>query len=68
MTQRAPQFKGNISIIYNNITDSNIKETEILLLNENMLNSIDGISCFENSPLYLLSLSNNSLESLPEEV
>ena len=68
MTLRAPQFKGNISVIYSNITDSNIKETEILLLNENMLNSIDGIACFENSPLYLLSLSNNSLESLPEVV
>lgn len=65
---RAPQFKGNISIICENITEDNIINTEILLLNENMLNNINGISCFKNSPLHILSLSNNSLELLPNEV
>lgn len=66
--RRAPQLKGNISIICENITDSNVSKTEILLLNENVLHSIDGIGLFHNSPLRLLSLSNNCLESLPEEV
>ena len=33
-----------------------------------MLHSIDGISCFSHSPLHVLSLSNNSLEFLPDEV
>ena len=66
--RRAPQLKGNISIICENITDSNVSKTEILLLNENVLHSIDGIGLFHNSPLKLLSLSNNCLESLPEEI
>ena len=66
--RRAPQLKGNISIICDNITDSNVSKTEILLLNENVLHSIDGIGLFHNSPIKLLSLSNNCLESLPEEV
>lgn len=68
MTTRAPQFKGNISIICDNITDDNIANTEILLLNDNMLHSINGISCFKHSPLHILSLSNNSLSQLPDEV
>ena len=66
--RRAPQLKGNIAIICENITDSNVSKTEILLLNENVLHSIDGIGLFHNSPLKLLSLSSNCLESLPEEV
>lgn len=68
MTNRAPQFKGNISIICDNITDDNIANTEILLLNDNMLHSINGISYFKHSPLHILSLSNNSLAQLPGEV
>ena len=65
---RAPQFKGNIRIIYENVTEENIANTERLLLNDNMLNSIDGISCFSRCPLYMLSLSVNSLEFIPDEV
>ena len=65
---RAPQFKGNIRIIYENVTEENIANTEQLLLNDNMLNSIDGISCFSSCPLHMLSLSVNSLETLPDEV
>ena len=68
ITYRAPQFKGNINIICENISDDNISKTEILLLNENVLHSIQGISCFKHSPLSILSLSNNSLEVLPDEV
>ena len=66
--RRAPQFKGNIQIICDNVTNENIAKTEQLLLNDNVLHSIDGISCFSHSPLHVLSLSNNSLEVLPDEV
>ena len=65
---RATQLHGNISIICANVDRANILKTEILLLNENLLNSIEGISCFQQSPLHVLSLSSNALESIPEEV
>ncbi|KAK8827732.1 hypothetical protein WA577_007279, partial [Blastocystis sp. JDR] len=66
--RRAPQLEGSISIICNHINDTNVSKTENLLLNENVLHSIDGISLFKRSPLRLLSLSNNCLETLPDEV
>ena len=66
--ERAPQLKGTIQLICDNITSDNIAKTEMLLLNDNVLHSIDGISRFSVSPLELLNLSNNSLESIPEEV
>lgn len=65
---RAPQLEGSISIICDNINDTNVSKTEILLLNENVLHSIAGISLFRNSPIKVLSLSNNCLEALPDEV
>lgn len=66
--ERAPQLKGTIQLICDNITSDNIAKTEMLLLNDNVLHSIDGISRFSVSPLEILNLSNNSLESIPEEV
>lgn len=68
LISRAPQLEGSISIICNHINDTNVSKTENLLLNENVLHSIDGISLFKRSPLKLLSLSNNCLETLPDEV
>lgn len=68
LAYRAPQFKGNIGIISENVTEESIAKTERLLLNDNMLNSIEGISHFANSPLCMLSLSVNSLQDIPEEV
>ena len=61
-------MKGTIQLICDNITSDNIAKTEMLLLNDNVLHSIDGISRFSVSPLEILNLSNNSLESIPEEV
>ena len=61
-------MKGTIQLICDNITNENIAKTEMLLLNDNVLHSIEGISRFSISPLELLNLSNNSLESIPEEV
>ena len=60
--ERAPQLKGTIQLICDNITSDNIAKTEMLLLNDNVLHSIDGISRFSVSPLEILNLSNNSLE------
>lgn len=65
---RAPQLKGTIQLICDNITNEYIAKTEMLLLNDNILHSIDGISRFSVSPLEVLNLSNNSLESIPDEV
>ena len=61
-------MKGTIQLICDNITNENITKTAMLLLNDNVLHSIEGISRFSISPLELLNLSNNSLESIPEEV
>ncbi|KAK8803236.1 hypothetical protein WA158_000930 [Blastocystis sp. Blastoise] len=68
LARRSPEFQGTIDLLVSNVNKDRFKNTQYLSLNSNMLHTVNGIGIFNESPLKFLTLSNNKLETLSQEI